>query len=179
MRGKGVSSSKGYLSYIHRRMGTLWLGGQRGWFARNFTQITAADTGLPDFLKGGGGGGGEDIPQAPPPLDIVCVTSSALRKIEKHPHSWTFASTPPWTLPVWRHPHSKGGEAIGLPLAFSGRFFLLALPEFSPLFCPNLGGQLPPCPPASYAYAYIHFLSHCCMLQVKSTARTTGRGVNE
>ena len=44
-----------------------------------------------------------------PPLDIVCVTSSALRKIEKHPHSWTFASTPPpWTLPVWRHPHSKG-----------------------------------------------------------------------
>ena len=24
--------------------------------------------------------------------------------------------------------------------------FLPALPEFSPLFCPNLGGQLPPCP---------------------------------
>ena len=46
----------------------------------------------------------------PPPLDIVRVTSSALRKIEKHPHSWTFTSTPPpWTLPVWRHPHSKGG----------------------------------------------------------------------
>ena len=29
----------------------------------------------------------------PPPLDIVCVTSSALRKIEKYPHSWTFTST--------------------------------------------------------------------------------------
>ena len=28
------------------------------------------------------------------PLDIVHVTSSALRKIEKHPHSWTFTSTP-------------------------------------------------------------------------------------
>ena len=28
--------------------------------------------------------------QAPPPLDIVRVTSSDLRKFEKHPHSWTF-----------------------------------------------------------------------------------------
>ena len=28
--------------------------------------------------------------QGCPPLDIVRVTSSALRKIEKHPHSWTF-----------------------------------------------------------------------------------------
>ena len=44
-----------------------------------------------DFLKGGG----EDIHKHPPPLDIVRVTSSALRKIEKHPHSWTFTSTPP------------------------------------------------------------------------------------
>ena len=35
-----------------------------------------------------------------PPLDIVRVTSSALRKFEKHPHSWTFTSTPPWALPV-------------------------------------------------------------------------------
>ena len=34
-------------------------------------------------------------------------------------------------------------------------FFLLALPRFSPLFCPNLGGQLPPPPPpASYAYVF-------------------------
>ena len=29
------------------------------------------------------------------PLNIVRVTSSALQKIEKHPHSWTFTSTPP------------------------------------------------------------------------------------
>ena len=28
--------------------------------------------------------------RTPPPLDIVRVTSFALRKIEKHPHSWTF-----------------------------------------------------------------------------------------
>ena len=49
---------------------------------------------IQNFLKGGGGG------EAPPPLDIVRVTSSALQKIEKHTHSWTFTSTPPWTLPV-------------------------------------------------------------------------------
>ena len=30
-----------------------------------------------------------------PPLDIVRVTSSALRKMERNPHSWTFTSTPP------------------------------------------------------------------------------------
>ena len=59
-----LSASKAIFSrrtYSHRRMGTLWLGGQRGWFARNFTQITGADTGFPER------GGGEDIPQAPPP----------------------------------------------------------------------------------------------------------------
>ena len=48
---------------------------------------------IQDFLKGGGG---EDIHKHAPPLDdFVRVTSSALRKIEKHPHSWTFTSTPP------------------------------------------------------------------------------------
>ena len=59
----------------------------------------------------GGGGWRHSTSTPPPPLDIACVTSSALRKIEKHPYSCTFASTPPppWTLPVWRHPHSKGG----------------------------------------------------------------------
>ena len=42
------------------------------------------------------------------PLDIVRVTSSALWKIEKHPHSWTFtSSTPPWTLSAWCHPPSE------------------------------------------------------------------------
>ena len=47
---------------------------------------------IQDFLKGGGG---EDIHKHPPPLDIVRVTSSALQKIEKHPHSWTFTSIHP------------------------------------------------------------------------------------
>ena len=72
-------------------MGTLWLGGGgRGVDLPEIIQITGADTVFPE------GRGGEDIPQQThPPLDIVCVTSSALRKIEKHPHSWTFTSTPP------------------------------------------------------------------------------------
>ena len=47
------------------------------------------------FLKGGG----EDNSPSIPPLDIVRVTSSALRKIEHH-HSWTFASTPPPPLDI-------------------------------------------------------------------------------
>ena len=59
-----------------------------------------------DFLKRGGV---KTFTSTPPPLDIVRVTSPALRKIEKRPHSWTFTSTPPpWTLPVWRHPYSSG-----------------------------------------------------------------------
>ena len=59
-------------------MGTLWLGGAEGLIAQNFTQITGADrpTGFPE---------GGDFTSTPPPLGIVCVTSSALRKIEKHP----------------------------------------------------------------------------------------------
>ena len=46
----------------------------------------------PGFLKKGGGGPGADTGffTSTPPLDIVRVTSSDLRKFEKHPHSWTF-----------------------------------------------------------------------------------------
>ena len=78
------------------------------------TTTTGADTGFPER------GGGQDIHKHPPPplghcprdvirtstppLDIVRVTSSALKTI-KYTHSCTFTSTPPWTLPVWRHPH--------------------------------------------------------------------------
>ena len=76
--------------------------------------ITGADrpTGCP-----GGGGVKTFTSTHTHPLNIVRVTSSALQKIEKHPHSWTFTSTPrpppPWTLPVWRHPHSGGGGGGG------------------------------------------------------------------
>ena len=50
-----------------------------------------ADPGFPE-------GGGQDIHKHPPPLDLVRVTSSALKKIEKYPHSKTFTSTPPLDL---------------------------------------------------------------------------------
>ena len=45
------------------------------------------------------------------PLNIVRVTSSALQKIEKHPHSWTFTSTPPPPLDIARMTSStfRGG----------------------------------------------------------------------
>ena len=39
-----------------------------------------------------------------------------------------------------------GGRRVDLPEILHMIFFLLALPRFSPLFCPNLGGQLPPPP---------------------------------
>ena len=72
--------------------------------------ITGAD---PGFLKGGPGADtGFFTSTPPPPLDIVRVTSSALRKFEKHPHSWTFTSTPsPGHCPydVIHTPKSKGG----------------------------------------------------------------------
>ena len=73
---------------------------------------------------------------------------------------------PPWTLPAWRHPPSQNlkstpplGHCLcdviihipkGLICSFLWRFFLLALPEFHPLFARIFlgGGQLPPpCPP--------------------------------
>ena len=56
---------------------------------RELVQCAGAD---PGFLKGGGVRARiQDFSQAPPPpLDIVRVTSSDLRKFEKHPHSWTF-----------------------------------------------------------------------------------------
>ena len=38
----------------------------------------------------------------------------------------------------------KGGRGVDLPEILHMIFFLLALPRLSPLFCPNLGGQLPP-----------------------------------
>ena len=72
-----------------------------------------------DFLKGGGGG-------EAPPLDIVCVTSPALQKIVKHPHSWTFTSTPPLghcTCDVIHIP--KGGGVIG-PVTHTWHRFLVS-----------------------------------------------------
>ena len=75
VNGGGAKSVTG--GCYHRRMGTLWLGGgAEGLIVQNFTQITGADTGFPE--------GGGDFTSTPT-LGIVRVTSSALRKIEKHP----------------------------------------------------------------------------------------------
>ena len=67
--------------------------------------ILQARIGLQDFLRGGGR---EDVhkhthtPLEHCPRDVI--------RPPENPHSWTFTSTPPpWTLPVWRHPHSAGG----------------------------------------------------------------------
>ena len=78
--------------------------------------ITGAD---PGFLKGGPGADTGFFTSTPPPLDIVRVTSSALRKFEKHPHSWTFTSTPsPGHCPydVIHTPKSKGGGRVITPV---------------------------------------------------------------
>ena len=121
-------------------MGTLWLGGAEGLIARNCTQIAGADTGFPE--RGGG------ISQAPPPLDIVCVTSFALRKIEKHPRSWTFTSIPP--LDIVRVTSSALRKIEKHP-----PFHHCCCPKKGPplpkkLSCPKAGGGgglQPPCPP--------------------------------
>ena len=53
-----------------------------------------------------------------------------------------------WTLRLhslpWVYGDSsvKGGRGVDLAEILHIIFFLLALPRFSPLFCPNLGGQL-------------------------------------
>ena len=102
-------------------MGTLWLGGAEGLIAQNFTQITGVDTGFPE---------GGDFHKHPPPLDIVCVTSFALRKIEKHPPPTIAAAQ----KKDRRCPKNWVAQKLG-------------------------GGcSPPPCPPASYAYACDHDL---------------------
>ena len=128
-------------------MGTLWLGGAAGLIARNFTQITGADTGFPE----GWGWRHSQAPplghcphdvirppenwktpplldiHKPPPLDIVCVTSSALRKIEKHPPSHHCCSPkkgPP--LPKKLSCPKAGGAA--------------APPAHTPMRIPHYGG---------------------------------------
>ena len=67
---------------------------------------------IQDFWKGGVQARIQDFSQAPPPLDIVRVTSSDLRKFEKHPHSWTFTKGGGPTLgPMLKSLHRgpKGG----------------------------------------------------------------------
>ena len=104
----------------------------------------------PGFLKGGGGSRRRyRIFHKHPPLDIGHVTSSDLKKFEKHPHSWTFTSAPPpldivrvtsFALrKIEKHPHSwtftkGGGPTLGPMLKSLHRG-------------PKGGGSGPPGPP--------------------------------
>ena len=93
-----------------RSQPSRWGGGgsELGWVEH----YTGADTGFPE------GGGGEDIHKHPP-LNIVRVTSSALRKMGKHPHSWTF---------------TRGGAGIFLSNLQGGhlRFWTFSKTNFGP-----------------------------------------------
>ena len=78
---------------------------------------TGAD---PGFLKGGGPGADTGFFTSTPPLalDIVRVTSSDLRKFEKHHHSWTFTKGGGPTLgPMLKSLHRgpKGGGGVRTP----------------------------------------------------------------
>ena len=85
------------------RWGWGWGGGSElGWVEHQAR--------IQDFLKGGGGWRHS---QAPPlghcPRDVINLKNApTLGHSQAHP---------PWTLPVWRHPHSKskGGGVIGRP----------------------------------------------------------------
>ena len=118
--------------YAHRRMGTLWLGGgQRGWFARNFTQITTS---------------------TPPPWTLPAW---------RHPPSQNLKNTPTLghsqAPPIG---HCLCDVIIHIPkgliCSFLWPIFSSCFARISPTVCPNFthclpefggGGSCPPCPP--------------------------------
>ena len=127
--------SVAYVSYLqsHRHGWTYRIGYHAG-----------AD---PGFLKGGGPGTDTRFFTSTPPLDIVRVTSSDLRKFEKHPTLGHSQAPPPWTLSAWRHPtsenlkntplldiHKRGGSNFGPNVK-------------KPTSWPKRGGSGPPGPP--------------------------------
>ena len=63
---------------------------------------------IQDFWKGGVQARIQDFSQAPPPLDIVRVTSSDLRKFEKHPTLGHSQAPPPSLLDIHKHPPPLG-----------------------------------------------------------------------
>ena len=119
--------------HLHRRMGTLWLGGG------------AEGLICPKFYTDN---------HKHPPLDIARVTSSTIPKFEKHPYSWTFTSTPLGHCLCVVIIHIPKG----LICSFLWPIFSSCFARISPTVCPNFiffgggGGSCPPAPPASYAY---------------------------
>ena len=117
-------------------MGTLWLGGQRGWFARNFTQITTSTP--------------------PPPWTLPAW---------RHPPSQNLKNTPTLGHSQAHTPPPLGHclcDVIihipkGLICSFLWPIFSSCFARISPTVCPNFphclpeffggGGSCPPCPP--------------------------------
>ena len=63
---------------------------------------------------------------------LVLTTSIVSAFVLLYPGAWAYGDS-----------SVKGGRGVDLPEILHIIFLLLALPRFSPLFCPNLGGQLP------------------------------------
>ena len=115
---------------------------------RPTVRVTSHRGGSRILERGGSRRGYRIFHKHPPPLDIVRVTSSDLRKFEKHPHSWTFTSTPPLDIvcvtssairKIEKHPHSwtftkGGGPTLGPNVK-------------KPTLWPKRGGSGPPGPP--------------------------------
>ena len=87
----------------------------------------------------------------PDPFFLLLLSPSAFRFTSCIEHDisvsykhaiYIFVAT---SMGVWDS-SVKGGRGVDLPEILHIVFVLLALPRSSPLFCPNLGGQLPPCP---------------------------------
>ena len=104
---------------------------------------------IQDFWKGGVQARIQDFSQAPPPpLDIVRVTSSDLRKFEKHPTLGHSQAPPPLDIvrvtssdlrKIWKTPplldiHKRGGSNFGPNVK-------------KPTSWPKRGGSGPPGPP--------------------------------
>ena len=105
-------------SYSRNLFGSGWVGVIWNW--RGILKQTSHthQARIQDFWKGGGVQARIQDFSPPPLLDIVCVTSSAIRKIEKHPHSWTFTKG---GVQLWGpmlkslHCGPKGGGGVRTP----------------------------------------------------------------
>ena len=128
------SGGQKYGRYLHRRMGTLWLGGAEGLIC-------------PKFYT-------DNHKHPPPPWTLPAW---------RHPPSQNLKNTPTLGHSQAPPPlgHCLCDVIIHIPkgliCSFLWPIFSSCFARISPTVCPNLGGQLPPppCPPASYAYGYL------------------------
>ena len=79
--------------------------------------------------------------------NIIYISQARIQDFLKGGGWKTFTSTPPWTLPVWRHQHSKGGGGWSVPVKhtlhrFSGSGQARGGGGWSPLSPPPLDPTL-------------------------------------